>query len=147
MKSTKTDWKEVRLGDILRYLDERETLEDEKEYLTITVKRRQGGLEMREKLFGHQIATKKQFKLVPGAFIISRIQCWHQAYAIVGDVPPNAIASSNYDQFAISAEVDERFFWWLSHSPEFTETVRSSASGVVIEKMVFDRNEWLTKKV
>jgi type I restriction enzyme S subunit len=140
-------WEQVRLGSILRYLDERVELDDEKEYLTITVKRRHGGLEIREKLFGHQIVTKKQFRLIPGAFIISRVQCWHQAYAIVGDVPRNAIASTNYDQFAISPEVDPRFFWWLSHSPEFTETVRSSAVGVVIEKMVFDREEWLRKSI
>jgi type I restriction enzyme S subunit len=147
MTGKKTNWREFRLGRILRYLDERVLLKDEEEYLTITVKRRHGGLEMRERLLGRQIATKKQFKLAPGAFIISRIQCWHQAYAIVGDVPPNAIASSNYDQFAISPEVDARFFWWLSYSPEFTASVRSSASGVVIEKMVFDRDDWLTKSV
>lgn len=147
MKANGAEWKEVKLGDILCLLDERITMDDQKEYLTITVKRRHGGLEIREKLFGHQIATKKQFGLVPSAFIISRVQCWHQAYAIVGDVPPNTIASQNYDQFAISPEVDSRFFWWLSHSPAFTETVRSSAVGVVIEKMVFNREEWLTKTV
>jgi len=147
MKGSGGDWKETKLGDILRYLDERVVLDDEKEYLTITVRRRHGGLEAREKLFGHQIATKKQFRLVPGAFIISRVQCWHQAYAIVGNVPSNMIASSNYDQFAISREVDPQFFWWLSHSPAFTETVRSSAVGVVIEKMVFNRAAWLTKTV
>jgi len=147
MKSQYTEWKKVKLGDILHYLDERISLDDEKEYLTITVKRRQGGLEIREKLFGHQIATKKQFRLTPGSFIISRVQCWHQAYAMVGDVPSNAIASTNYDQFAISPEVNPRFFWWLSHSPTFTATVRSCAVGVVIEKMVFNRDEWLTKSV
>lgn len=147
MKENVADWKEVKLGTILRYLDERATIDDEKEYHTITVKRRHGGLEIREKLFGHQIATKKQFRLVPGSFIISRVQCWHQAYAIVGDVPLNTIASTNYDQFAISPEVDSRYFWWLSHSPAFTETVRSSAVGVVIEKMVFNREEWLAKSV
>lgn len=140
-------WKRVRLADILTYLDERVDLEDDKEYLTITVKRRHGGLEMRERFFGHEIMTKKQFRLVPGSFIISRIQCWHQAYAIVGDVAANAIASTNYDQFAISPEVHPLFFWWLSYTPEFTETVRSSASGVVIEKMVFNRNAWLEKTV
>ena len=147
MKADGLEWKDVKLGSILHYLDERITMDEEREYLTITVKRRHGGLEIREKLFGHQIATKKQFKLVPGALIISRVQCWHQAYAIVGDVPPNAIASTNYDQFAISTDVDSRFFWWLSHSPAFTETVRSSAVGVVIEKMVFNRDEWLSRSV
>ena len=99
---SESDWKEVQLGSILRYLDERVVLDDETEYLTITIKRRHGGLEIREKLLGQEIATKKQFRLVPGALIISRVQCWHQAYAIVGNVPANAIASTNYDQFAIS---------------------------------------------
>lgn len=147
MTLSKAVWKRVRLADILTYLDERVDLEDDKEYLTITVKRRHGGLEMRERFFGHAIKTKKQFRLVPGSFIISRIQCWHQAYAIVGDVEANVIASTNYDQFAISPEVHPRFFWWLSYTPEFTEAVRSSASGVVIEKMVFNRNAWLEKTV
>ncbi len=141
------EWNQVRLGDILTYLDEQVVLDDNKEYLTITVKRRHGGLEIREKLFGHEIKTKKQFRLNSGSFIISRIQCWHQAYAIVDNVPEGAIASTNYDQFAISPQVNPRFFWWLSYTPEFTETVRSSASGVVIEKMVFDRDAWLDKTI
>jgi hypothetical protein len=42
------------------------------------VKRKHGGLEARERLFGHEIKTKKQFRLIPGAFIISRIQCWQR---------------------------------------------------------------------
>ena len=50
------------------------------------------------------------------------------------------IASTNYDQFIISPDVDKHFFWWLSYSPIFTEIVRSCAFGVVIEKMVFNRN-------
>jgi hypothetical protein len=37
-------WKDVHLGSILTYLDERIRLEDDKEYLTITIKRRHGGL-------------------------------------------------------------------------------------------------------
>jgi hypothetical protein len=76
-----THWEEIPLKRVLTYLDERVELDNAEEYATITVKRRHGGLEEREKLFGHQIKTKKQFRLVPGAFIISRVQCWHQAYA------------------------------------------------------------------
>lgn len=141
-------WSDVRIGEVLTYLNQRVVLEDAAEYITITIKRRHAGLEERERLLGHEISTKKQFRLIPGAFIISRVQCWHEAYAIVPEiVPPNMIASVNYDQFAISPMIDRRFFWWLSHSPHFTETVRSSAFGVVIEKMVFDRDAWLQKKI
>jgi type I restriction enzyme, S subunit len=141
-------WPEVRLNDILTCAEELVALDDMREYVTITVKRRHGGLEPRERLFGHQIKTKKQYRLLPGAFIISRVQCWHQAYAMVPeDIPENMIASTNYDQFTISPAVDRRFFWWFSHSPLFTDTVRSSAFGVVIEKMVFNRDAWLEKKI
>lgn len=148
MAAPNTQWPEVQLGKILTYVDERMDLVDMTEYITITVKRRHRGLEAREKLFGHQIKTKKQFRLIPNSFIISRIQCWHQAYALVPEtVPPNMIASTNYDQFAISPDVDRRFFWWLSHSPRFTETIRDSAVGVVIEKMVFDRDKWLANTI
>jgi hypothetical protein len=140
-------WTPTSIGEILTYLGERVEIDDAKEYITITVKRRHGGLKERERLYGYQIKTKKQFRLIPGSFIISRVQCWHQAYAIVPEkIPHNMIASSNYDQFSISG-VDKRFFWWLSHSSNFNETVRSSASGVVIEKMVFDRESWLKKVI
>jgi hypothetical protein len=148
INTAQAKWPEVRIGDILSYLNERIDLEDSSEYVTITVKRRHGGLEEREHLLGHQIKSRKQFRVIPSAFIISRVQCWHEAYAIVPtDVPRNMIASANYDQFAISPGVDSRFFWWLSHSPHFRETVRSSAFGVVIEKMVFNRDAWLNKMV
>jgi len=141
-------WQQVRLREILTYVEESVPLDDFREYLTITVKRKHGGLEARERLLGHEIKTKKQFRLIPGAFIISRIQCWHQAYAVVPeDVPDNMIASQNYDQFTVAPAVDSRFFWWFSHSPLFTETVRSSAFGVVIEKMVFNCEAWLEKEI
>jgi len=141
-------WAEVPIGEILNYLDDQVVFDDMAEYITITVKRRHGGLEARERLFGHEIKTKKQYRLHRGAFIISRVQCWHAAFAIVpDDMPENMIASQNYDQFEISSKVDKRFFWWLSHSPQFIETVRSSASGVVIEKLVFSRDTWLQKTV
>jgi type I restriction enzyme, S subunit len=141
-------WAEVPIGEILTYLDEKVVFDDMAEYITITVKRRHGGLEAREKLFGHEIKTKKQYRLRRGAFIISRVQCWHAAFALVpDDIPENMIASQNYDQFEISPKVDHRFFWWLSHSPQFIETVRSSASGVVIEKLVFNRDAWLQKTI
>jgi type I restriction enzyme, S subunit len=143
-----TNWTEVPIGEILRYLDDKVVFDDMAEYITITVKRRHGGLEAREKLFGHEIRTKKQYRLHPGAFIISRVQCWHAAFALVPyDIPSNMIASQNYDQFEISPKVNPRFFWWFSHSPQFIETVRSSASGVVIEKMVFNRDAWLSKTI
>jgi hypothetical protein len=148
MRVRNTPWPEVRIGQVLAYAEELIKLDDLREYITITVKRRHGGLEPREKLFGHQVKTKKQYRLIPGAFLISRIQCWHQAYSIVPEtIPGNMIASQNYDQFIISPDVDHRFFWWFSHSPLFTETVRSSAFGVVIEKMVFNRDAWLEKTI
>jgi len=148
MNARNTPWPEVRIGQILSHTEELIKLDDLREYITITVKRRHGGLEPRERLFGHQIKTKKQYRLIPGAFLISRIQCWHQAYVIVPkDSPENMIASQNYDQFIISPEVDPRYLWWFSHSSLFTETVRSSAFGVVIEKMVFNRDAWLEKTI
>src|ERR1700680_4117767 len=111
MNKRNTPWPEVRIGQVLSYVEELTELGGLREYITITVKRRHGGLEPRERSFGHEIKTKKQYRLIPGAFLISRVQCWHQAYAMVpDDVPENMIASQNYDQFIISSEVDSRFF-------------------------------------
>jgi len=140
-------WNFVPIKNILTYLDEKKELDDEKEYITITIKRNHGGLEEREKLFGYEIKTKKQFKLVPNSFILSRIQCWFKAFAIIFNVKPNMIASVNYDQFSISKKINRKFFWWLTHSSLFVKTIRNSAKGVDVEKLVFDRNSWLEKKI
>jgi hypothetical protein len=143
MRTSNAQWPEVQLGKILTYVDERVALDDMTEYITITVKRRHGGLEAREKLFGHQIKTKKQFKLTPNSFIISRVQCWHQAYALVPEtIPSNMIASTNYDQFTVNPEVDRRFFWWLSHSPRVTETVRDGALHLYLEEGELRKHSW-----
>jgi type I restriction enzyme S subunit len=149
MAGSKTaHWKEVPFSNILTYIEEPVVFDEMAQYTTITVKRRHGGLEAREKLFGHEIKTKKQFRLHPGAFILSRVQCWHAAFAIVpSTIPENMIASQNYDQFTISPAINERFFWWFSHSPQFIQSVRDSTSGVVIEKVVFNRAAWLQKTI
>ncbi len=145
---TNSAWKTVCMGELLKYLDERVQLIDGEEYKTITVKRRHGGLVERETLRGSEIKTKKQFRLNPGAFIISRVQCWHQAFAIVPqDIPCNMIASSNYDQFEILPVIDSNFFWWLSQTQDFLQTVRKSAVGVIVEKMVFKRDKWLEQSI
>jgi len=141
-------WRPTPLSSILRYVEKPIVMDDMTEYVTITVKRNNGGLEEREKLFGHQIKTKKQFQLIPGAFVISRVQCWFNAWAIVPkNIPKNMIASVNYDQFIISPEIDQKFFWWMSHSPFFTLLIRSSTSGVDVEKLSFDRDAWLKKQI
>lgn len=138
----------VKLREILEYLDEKVLLQEHQEYITIKVKRRFGGLEKRETLLGKEIKTKNQFKLHSNCFIISRVQCWHQAYAITPkDLPNNMIASQNYDQFRIGEVADERYFWWLTNSEFFTNLVRSCAHGVVKEKMVFKREVFLEQEI
>ena len=145
--SKKSNWKKEKLNSILQYIEPRIEISDEKKYTTIKVKRNHGGLEKREELFGNQIKTKKQYRVIPDSFIISRVQCWHKAFALVENISPNMIASTNYDQFQIKPLTDKKFFWWLSHSPNFLKTVRDSAKGVDIEKMVFNREKWLNQEL
>ena len=145
--SKKFDWKETRIDSILQYIEPRIEINDKTLYSLIKVKRNHGGLEVREKLFGNQFKTKKQYRVILNSFIISRVQCWHKAFAFVNETSENMIASTNYDQFKITSKTDKKFFWWLSHSPTFVKTIRDSAKGVDIEKMVFDRNKWLETKI
>ena len=145
---TNSETSRVLLRDILIPIKQPIEMNDDKEYVTITIKRNYGGIEEREKLKGHKIKTKKQFKLVPGSFIISRVQCWHKPFAIIPEnFPKNSIASVNYDQFEFSQLIDKKYFWWLCHSSLFVKTVRNSASGVDIEKMRLDTKKWLSYEI
>jgi hypothetical protein len=143
-----SEWREVRISDLLEPVSDPIDLLPDEEYSLPTVKRRCGGIDLRETRLGYEIQSKGQSRLVPGAFVISRVQCWHQAFAIAPiDLGPNWIVSSNYDQFVFKNSVDPTFFWWLAQSERFLSTVRASASGVVIEKMVFDRVKWLASTI
>jgi type I restriction enzyme S subunit len=112
-------------------------------YNLVTVKRSRGGVVMRERLKGSQIAVKSQFRLKAGDFLISKRQIVHGACGIVPPELDGAIVSNEYSVLRARPTLDLDFLNCLAHSIYFQQTCFHSSIGVHVEKMIFKLDEWI----
>ncbi|EJC74380.1 restriction endonuclease S subunit [Rhizobium leguminosarum bv. trifolii WSM2012] len=116
---------------------------DEELYDLVTVKRSRGGVVLRERLKGKEIAVKSQFRLRAGDFLISKRQIVHGACGIVPPERDGAIVSNEYAVLRARPSLDLHFLNYLAHSVYFQQTCFHSSIGVHVEKMIFKLGEWL----
>jgi type I restriction enzyme S subunit len=140
-------WIEVRIGDALKQVSERVGLLNDVEYDLISIRRRHGGMFHRERLPGRAILTKNVQRVVPGTFVIARRQIVHGACAIAPPEFADSIMSMSYSAFRGSPICDERYFFALSQQPHMVRYFWNSSHGVVVEKLNFQQEEWLSYPV
>jgi len=116
---------------------------DDAVYDLVTVKRSRGGVVLRERLKGSQIAVKSQFRLKAGDFLISKRQIVHGACGIVPPELDGAIVSNEYAVLRARPSLSLEFLNYLAHSIYFQQTCFHSSIGVHVEKMIFKLEEWL----
>ena len=116
---------------------------DDEIYDLVTVKRSRGGVVLRERLKGKEIAVKSQFRLRAGDFLISKRQIVHGACGIVPPELDGAIVSNEYAVLRARPSLDLEFLNCLAHSIYFQQTCFHSSIGVHVEKMIFKLGEWL----
>jgi type I restriction enzyme S subunit len=116
---------------------------DDVAYDLVTVKRSRGGVVLRERLKGSQIAVKSQFRLKAGDFLISKRQIVHGACGIVPPDLDGAIVSNEYSVLRARPTLDLDFLNCLAHSIYFQQTCFHSSIGVHVEKMIFKLDEWM----
>jgi type I restriction enzyme S subunit len=147
--TAKHDWKEYRLGDLLKEVKRPVAWNDEELYHLISVRRRSGGAFFRESLYGKQILTKQLFTAEAGDFLISKMQIVHGASAVVPPEFDGMKISGSY--IAVHAKDDDvmdiNFFNWLSKTKWFYRLTYISSYGVHIEKMTFDFDDFKRRKI
>lgn len=116
---------------------------DDEVYDLVTVKRSRGGVVLRERLKGSEIAVKTQFRLKAGDFLISKRQIVHGACGIVPPELDGAIVSNEYSVLRARPTLDLNFLNCLAHSIHFQQTCFHSSIGVHVEKMIFKLDEWM----
>lgn len=147
--TAKQDWKEYRVGDLLKEVKRPVAWNDEELYHLISVRRRSGGAFFRESLYGKQILTKQLFTAEAGDFLISKMQIVHGASAVVPPEFDGMKISGSY--VAVHAKDDDvmdiNFFNWLSKTKWFYKLTYISSYGVHIEKMTFDFDDFKRRKI
>lgn len=143
------EWREVRLGNLVKEVSRDVEWDDEATYKLISVRRRSEGIFHRESLLGHEILTKAMKVALAGDFLISKMQIVHGASALV---------KADFDGFNISgsyialvpkdqATLDIEYFDWYSRTPYFYKLAYISSYGVHIEKMTFNLKSFLKQTI
>jgi type I restriction enzyme S subunit len=137
-------WRQVSIGDVLREVSEPIEMRDAQLYKLVSIRRRNGGMFLRDQLYGRQILTKDLQRVIPESFVIARRQIIHGASALAADEFSDAAVSSSYSLFLGREDCDIRFFAWLACHPSMYTYFLNASHGIVIEKMNFDKDRWLS---
>lgn len=144
---TPPGWRRVSIGQVMAPLSRPIDMRADEVYRLVSVRRRFGGLFDREALRGREILTKNLEWLQPGAFLLARMQIVHGACALVGPEMEGAAVSKSYVQLLGQDGTNTAFFAKLAQLPAMVTLYMAASQGVVIEKMTFDLNRWLSFQV
>ncbi|MEO8231470.1 MAG: restriction endonuclease subunit S [Ignavibacteriota bacterium] len=146
LKGFSGERKRYAYDEILKVVKRPVGWNDEELYKLISVRRRSGGIFLRESLYGHQIKVKDLRDVEVGDFLFSKMQILHGASALVTKEFSEAKISGSY--IAVRAKdlsvLNMGFFNWYSKMPYFYHQTYISSYGVHIEKMTFDFDSFLT---
>lgn len=142
-------WVESPIGDLLEPIDRYVDWDDEATYNLVSIRRRAGGMFMRESLKGVDILTKTLKTTCSGDFVIARMQVVHGAMAIT---PPDFHGAHVSDSYVTCISKDPNrlkteFFGYLATLPQLWNIALLSSHGVSIEKMTFDLRTFFKHKV
>ena len=137
-------WRVLPMGQLLKVVQRPVKMVDDDVYQLVTARRNRGGLVARERLTGAKIATKTQFRVQTGDFVMSRRQIAHGACGILPLELDDALVSNEYAAMLPTDELDKAFLQHLPHSIYFQQTCFHSSVGVHVEKLVFNLDHWLT---
>ncbi|MFV2110499.1 hypothetical protein [Micromonospora sp. LOL_015] len=136
-------WTTEKIGDCLREVSVPIRMRDSESYRLVSIRRRNGGMFERGHVFGRDILTKTLQKVIPGSFVIARMQVVHGACSLASEEFSGAAISKSYTSFAGTDRCGTKFFSWLAKSPLMYAYYLHASHGVVIEKMTFDQESWL----
>ena len=139
-------WRGVRISDLLVEKKRPVKLENETEYCLVTVKRRHGGITLREVAKGKEIKVQSQFRVFTDDFLISKRQIVHCACGVLPEELDGSIVSNEYSVLNAKENVNITFFNYFCHQPIVEKSFLDCSSGIVIEKMLFKLDEWMKQE-
>jgi restriction endonuclease S subunit len=140
-------WVVKPIGDIFNVAERTVEMVNDQQYRRVTVKRRHGGIELRDIQLGIDIKVKKQYLIKTGDFLISERQIVHGACGIVPHCLEGAIVSNEYLVLESREGVDARYFNYLFQLLQYAKLFLLCSQGVDIEKFLFKPKDWLKKEI
>ncbi|MBZ9734359.1 restriction endonuclease subunit S [Mesorhizobium sp. CA18] len=149
LKGFGSDWVRVQIGSLLKETRRAVDWSDDNLYSLLSLRRRSGGLFLRERLHGREILTKGMKTTKAGDFLISKMQVVHGAMAMTPAKYDGMHISNSYISLIPrnKGQFEMRFFDWLSRMPFMYRLAYLSSYGVHIEKMTFNLDWFLQEKI
>lgn len=110
-------------------------LDDDSEYLQVTVSLNGRGVSLRHRIHGSDVKTKNQFRVRAGQFIYSRIDARNGAMGIVPPDLDGAVVTGDFPVFEINTRIlNPAYFAYMARSHPFIETCKQASRGVTNRK-------------
>ncbi len=135
------------IGDVLSVVERPIKMVDGHQYRRVTVKRRHGGIELRDVQAGADIKVKNQYLIKAGDFLVSERQIVHGACGIVPKNLEGALVSNEYLVLESNSGFSTRYFNYLVQLQDYAKLFVLCSQGVDIEKFLFKPKDWLKKKI
>jgi len=140
-------WVMKPISDVLNVVERPIKMVGDHQYRRVTVKRRHGGIELRDVQLGADIKVKNQYLIKAGDFLVSERQIVHGACGIVPSNLEGALVSNEYLVLESSDGFSTRYFNYLVQLKEYAKLFLLCSQGVDIEKFLFKPKDWLKKRI
>lgn len=142
-----TDWHTQKMKQWVALAERPVTLEDDKRYRLVTVRRGFGGVDLRGEYLGKDILVKNYFKVRQGDFLISKRQIAHGACGVVSESLDGAVVSNEYNVFVQNQGTDIEMLDLMMQLPHYTRLFYLMSDGVHIEKLLFKTQDWMRRQL
>lgn len=142
-----TDWHTQKMKQWVALAERPVTLEDDKRYRLVTVRRGFGGVDLRGEYLGKDILVKNYFRARQGDFLISKRQIAHGACGVVPESLDGAVVSNEYNVFVPNQGTNIEMFNLMMQLPHYTRLFYLMSDGVHIEKLLFKTQDWVRRQL
>jgi len=139
--------REFKIRDFLKRIKNQIIINDSTNYKRVTVSGNHKGVSLRDEVLGSEIGTKKQFTIIGGDFILSKIDARNGAFGIIPNKLDKAIITGNFWTYSVDTNlIDTEWFFYFTHSYNFIQICIESSTGSTHRKYL-DEKVFLNHKI
>ncbi|GAC1373546.1 MAG: hypothetical protein NVSMB4_00170 [Acidimicrobiales bacterium] len=141
-------WQEVPLGDVLEPSASQVTVEPADAYLIAGIYSFGRGLIDRGSITGADTSYRTLTRLAIGDIVVSKLNGWEGAVAVVESAFDGYHVSSEYPTFSLDRErLLPEFFAGIARAPSFWDALNTSARGSMVRRRRINPKEFLSTRV
>jgi type I restriction enzyme S subunit len=142
-------WSLVRVGQLVRQVEERVRVEAEKEYKMVGVKWYGEGTFHRETVRGDSLSAPYVTSVIPNALIYNRLFAWKESFAVVPEEHRDCFVSNEFPQFVVDeGRILARYLYLFFMCDTTIKAVNASSIGsAAVSRNRFKEEECLDFEV